>query len=392
MRWNEMKREWVINGRFLSQPISGVQRYAREIVKSLDDALRENHPFAEDLSLKLVLPPGANALLGLSRIEVVDSGRAGGHLWEQVHLPAVTRRGLISLCNSGPIWHPRQIVCIHDLNTRVVPASYSLPFRTLYRALIPALGRSAILVSTVSNYSANQLSHFRICNREKIRVIPNGSDHALNWKPVRSKKIQAAAGNNTIVVLGSRAPHKNLELMLKIADDLAELGLRLAVVGASNPKVFAPKSRVLAAAHQPGNVVWLGRISDNELAALLADCLCLAFPSLTEGFGLPPIEALARGCPVVVSDRASLPEVCGRAVLYAAPDDPDAWLRQFRRLVSEPDLHATLASGGPPAAARYTWRRSAEMYLSAMAECDGIDISSDNARMKTSLESRAASR
>ena len=91
-----MKREWAINGRFLSQPISGVQRYAREIVKSLDDALRENHPFAEDLSLKLVLPPGANAPLGLSRIEVVDSGRAGGHLWEQVHLPAVTRRGQAS--------------------------------------------------------------------------------------------------------------------------------------------------------------------------------------------------------------------------------------------------------------------------------------------------------
>lgn len=387
-----MKREWAINGRFLSQPISGVQRYAREIVKSLDDALRHNHPFAEDLSLKLVLPPDAIAPLGLSRIEVVKLGKTGGHLWEQVYLPSATQQGLISLCNSGPIRHPRQIVCIHDLNTRVVPGSYSLPFRVLYRALIPALGRSAMLVATVSNYSANKLKHFRICEHDKIRVIPNGSNHALNWAPVHSEKTRAVAAKNTILVLGSRAPHKNLELMLGIADDLAELGLRLAVVGASNPRVFAPKSQALAAAHQPGNVVWLGRISDNELAALLADCLCLAFPSFTEGFGLPPIEALARGCPVVVSDRASLPEVCGTAALYAAPDDPEAWVRQFSRLASEPDLHATLARGGPGAAARYTWQCSAEKYLSAMAECDGIDITSYKSRTKASLERRAASR
>jgi glycosyltransferase involved in cell wall biosynthesis len=368
-----MKRHWAINGRFLSQPMTGVQRYAREIIKSLDDALCDGHPLTENLEVRLVSPPGAfGAPLDLHRIELVETGKRRGHLWEQVDLPAAAPHGLVSLCNLGPIAHRRQIICIHDLNTRIVPYSYSLPFRALYRVLVPTLARTATVVSTVSNYSASQFSCFKLCDPAKLCVIPNGSEHALRWNAVHSEKTQAVAGKDTIVVLGSRAPHKNFELMLRIADDLAEIGLRLAIVGVSDAWVFAAKGHQMGVSREFRNVTWLGRISDNEFAALLRDCLCLAFPSFTEGFGLPPIEALARGCPVVVSDRASLPEVCGSAALYASPDDPRSWLRQFIRLRTEADLSARLARRGPTAAARYSWRQSAEKYLHGMAECDGI--------------------
>jgi glycosyltransferase involved in cell wall biosynthesis len=122
----------------------------------------------------------------------------------------------------------------------------------------------------------------------------------------------------------------------------------------------------------PSCISWLGRLSDNELAALLRDSLCLAFPSLTEGFGLPALEAMALGCPVVVSDRASLPEVCADAALYAAPTDGEAWLNAFLRLRNDFSLRGAMAARGRKQAARFSWSATAEIYLREMARLDGL--------------------
>lgn len=364
-------RHWAINGRFLAQPVTGVQRCAYEIVQALDDALWDDHPFAKGLDVRLVVPRGIRHFLNLRRIHVIETGRKSGRLWEQMDLPRAAPNGLVSLCNSGPIGHRRHIVCIHDLNTRIVPESYSWPFRAFYRVFVPALSRRAMLVSTVSQYSANQLEHFNVCDRSKIRVIPNGSEHACRWMAAHSEKTRKVAGKRTILTFGSSAPHKNLELMLLIAPDLERMGLQLAVIGGGDPRVFS--GRNMPRGFVSPNITWLDRISDDELAALIEDCLCLAFPSLTEGFGLPPVEAMARGCPVVISNCASMPEVCGTSALYAAPDDPAAWIRQFERLLHDQGLRASLVQRGPIEAARHSWSKSAELYLRCMAECDGFD-------------------
>ena len=122
-----------------------------------------------------------------------------------------------------------------------------------------------------------------------------------------------------------------------------------------------------------GSKSWLGRVSDGELAALLRDSLCLAFPSLTEGFGLPALEAMAVGCPVVVSDRASLPEVCGSAALFAPPDDQDAWFDSFVQLRGSQALRLQMIGKGRARASAYSWRATALRYLEAMAAADGVD-------------------
>ena len=122
------------------------------------------------------------------------------------------------------------------------------------------------------------------------------------------------------------------------------------------------------------NLIWLGAISDGELAALLADCLCLAFPSLAEGFGLPPLEAMALGCPVVVSDQASLPEICGDAALYASPTRPDQWLARFKALAGDPGLQQALVARGQARAQVFSWRAAALHYLTAMARVDGLEV------------------
>jgi glycosyltransferase involved in cell wall biosynthesis len=166
-------------------------------------------------------------------------------------------------------------------------------------------------------------------------------------------------------MIGSSAPHKNVGFILDMAERLANADLRIAVVGAADPRIFRGQSLIEAT-----NIHWLGRVSDGELAALLRDSLCLAFPSLTEGFGLPALEAMAIGCPVVVSDRASLPEVCGPAALFASPDDPDAWFDKFVQLRESRTLRLHMIDKGRTRASEYSWRATAMRYLEAMATAD----------------------
>lgn len=361
-----VRRCWAINGRFLAQPLTGVQRYAFEIVRQLDELVAAGSGLTTDLDLELVLPPDAQA----PRLAAIRTRRVGplsGHAWEQTVLPLCLRGGLLSLCNTGPLAIGKQILCIHDVNTLSHPQSYSLPFRLVYRALLPALGGRAARLATVSRYSAGELVRWRVAAADKITVIPNGHEHAARWQPRHSATTLAASGRNTIVVVGSKAPHKNMQLIVAMADRLAEAGLRVALVGSTDARVFRPPG-----AQEAGNILPLGRLCDEEMAALLQDCLCLAFPSLVEGFGLPPLEAMATGCPVVASPRASLPEICGDAALYASPHDPQAWLACFDRLRLEPGLRETLIARGKRQAATFCWLASARRYLHIMALLDAL--------------------
>ena len=368
-----MTRYWTINGRFLSQPVTGVQRYAREIVVALDQLMAQRHPLTRDLEIEIVGPPGTSQDLALEKIGQRVAGRGSGYVWEQFELPRHTRGGLLSLCNVGPLVAKRHDLCVHDVNTFLAPASYSWKFRALYRWLLPTLGWAAARVVTVSNFSAAQIARLGIAPPSKVTVIPNGREHASRWISRHSPSTRVVAGDQTIVVIGSPAPHKNVGMLLGLSKDLAAAGLKLAVVGALDAKVFA--SRQVAEVER--SVCWLGRVTDAEIAALLQDCLCLAFPSLTEGFGLPALEAMALGCPVVVSDRASFPELCADAALYGPPDEPHRWLAHFLALKEDRELRIEMRRRGMAAAQRYSWSHSAERYLEVLAEVDGVPLPSD---------------
>ena len=373
-----MARHWTINGRFLSQPTTGVQRYAREIVRSLDALIAEREPLTRGLELRLDCPPDSSEI-PLNSIERCEIGSTGGHLWEQTQLAtSLHGSGLLSLCNTGPLLSRKHIVCIHDANVWNAPQSYSLGFRASYKALLPLLGKTACNISTVSNFSLGELVRRDIVPSRRAFVAPNGHEHVLQWKPEHSSATRLAASRETIVMIGSAAPHKNVDLILGMADRLGKAGLKIAVVGMSDSHIFKTGS----ARAEARNIHWLGRISDNELAALLMDSLCLAFPSLTEGFGLPVVEAMALGCPVVVSERASLPEVCGNAALYAAADNPQAWFDRFMGLHNSKALRLQLTVKGKARASAYSWRASALRYLHAMAVADGVDTETKVVRLR----------
>jgi glycosyltransferase involved in cell wall biosynthesis len=361
-----MSRHWTINGRFLGQRVTGVQRHGLEVMHCLDELVSEGHPLAHGLTLEVLAPPSVGRPPPLRAIGVRTAGRLDGHLWEQVELPLHARGGILSLCNTSTVMRRKQIVCMHDINFLAFPQSYSARFRMVYRALLPVIGRTAACVATVSHFSADQLVEHGIVRRDKLIVVPNGHEHALRWQKRHSPATASAAGPGTIVIIGSPAPHKNVGMILGLASRLAAAGLRIAVVGRVDTKVFSGATR----AAEASNIDWLGGVSDEAMAALLTTSLCLVFPSFVEGFGLPPLEAMALGCPVVSSDRASMPEICGDAALYAAPDAPEDWYAALVELQRDAQLRMSLVAKGHVNVARYSWRRAAELYLEAMARVD----------------------
>ena len=353
-----MRRCLTINGGFLGQRVTGVQRYGREIVAELDRLLQDDR-LTSSLSAKIVAPAGSELGPPLRAIAFERTAARGGPLWHQFVLPFATRGVLLSLCNMGPLFASKHIVCIHDLNIVLAPESYSSAYRAYHRVMGPLLARRAAQVVTVSNFSARMLNDFGFRRLEQITVIPNGHEHVRRWQPSLSR--HAAMDPNQrpfIFVLGSRARHKNVDILFSIAKEIDALGLNILVAGASG-KVFS----TLEMHSVPSNVRMLGFVTDDDLAALYQNALCFAFPSLTEGFGLPVLEALAFGCPVLASNAASLPEVCGDAALYADPKSPRDWLDQIKRLRAEPNLGQLLRAEGPRQAKRFSWAKSAQLYL-----------------------------
>jgi glycosyltransferase involved in cell wall biosynthesis len=343
-----------INGRFLGQRRTGVQRYALEIVEGLDDLLQHERQYPS-LEAKIIAPNQTCLELNLGTISTLKTS-GGGPLWDQFTLAYRAEGVLLSLCNMGPIFTANHIICIHDLN---VPDSYRHAFRAYYRLVQPLIARNAARVVTVSSFSARMLSNYDFCPLNKITIIPNGHEHVKRWQPLRSQYYSLNANHRPFVfALGSRARHKNIDILFSIAQELDLLGLDLLVAGGSD-EIFS----VMRSKDIPPNVRTLGFITDDDLAALYQTAFCLAFPSITEGFGMPALEALALGCPVVASNSASLFEVCGDAALFADPMSPRSWLDQIRRLRNEPGLIQTLRAQGFNQAERFSWKKSANLYL-----------------------------
>jgi glycosyltransferase involved in cell wall biosynthesis len=350
---------WAINGRFVTQRMTGVQRYAHEIVAALDDVLAENRDAATGLAMRLVLPPGAEAVPSFARIGIRRTRLGSGHAWDQFILPFYASAGVLSLGNFGPAFVRKQIVCIHDANVFILPESYSRSFRLAYQTLLPWVGRRASRVATVSRFSADMLVNYGVCRREKIFIAPNGHEHVLRWDAKRARlPLIATLTRPYVLLLGSSAKHKNIDVVLEQAQALDEAGIDIVVAGGAS-SIFAARDEVAGRS----NIHHTGFVGDDELAALYENALCLVFPSKTEGFGIPPLEAMAKGCAVISSNAASLVEVGGDAVVYVDPDDGARWRDAIVGLAANEDLRASLAAKGRQRATLFSWKRSAELYL-----------------------------
>ena len=346
----------VINGRYLAARRTGVQRVAAALVGEIDQ-----HASREEVERwRLLRPPGAQAA-GLARISEVEAGLLSGQLWEQAVLPSRAGAALVlNLCNTAPIISPCNVVMIHDAQVFLSPESYGKVFRRWYAWLLPRIGRSALRVLTVSEFSKRSLVRFGVADAERIEVIPNGCDH-LTGPADASVRLRLGIDRLPyVVMMASLQKHKNVDVVFRAFERPELSGVQLVLVGGDDAAAFQAVGRP-----SPPRAVFAGRLSDAGLRGLLDGALALACPSLTEGFGLPPLEAMSRGCPAVVAPEGALPEVCGDAAVYADAADPEAWAAALAVLL-DPLVRARQVELGRERAACFTWEASGRRLLSVL--------------------------
>ena len=373
-----------INGRFATRPMSGVDRVAYELTAQLRQIANELSEGA--LVLKLLLPKCTSeqlfALSNSTLVEAKSVSKLPGQLWEQFALPFKAADGwAINFCNVGPIIGRRQILMIHDAQIYISPESYSFCFRLWYRMLQPFIARRASLLFTVSDYSKNRLEQERVFPKEKAQVIPNGADHMDRITADHSTLARyGLSSQKYFLVMGSVSKHKNLICALKAFATCSVESLRLVVVGGNVSEIMAVFSSSI-----DERVLLLGRVSDEELKALYTHANVFIFPSTTEGFGLPPLEAMYCGCPVIASNSGAMSEVCGDTVRYVDPNRPEDWTLAIEELAFDPKECEKISAKAHDWATKFTWRRAAMQLLQAIASYE------DESSLKVELKALDAS-
>jgi len=338
-----------INARFLTQPVSGTQRYAEEILNALDQ-----HADASRDGRRMIawVPPGEHRQPKWKNIDLRTGGKGSGHVWEQASLPFLSHDGwLLNLVSSGPLIHPRQIVTLHDAAIFSQPQNFSRSYGVFHRTLRPKLAARARLICTVSEFSRRALANAMGLDPEKFAVVPNGSDHLLRLTatPDTLSRRGLDAGKYVLFV-GNRAPHKNFKTAIEAFVALGRPDMLLVTVGIGRTAVFGAD----ICNDGPG-IRHLADVSDADLRALYEHAALLLFPSRYEGFGIPPLEAMSLGCPVVASSAAAVPEVVGDAALVVDPDDVNGMKQAMGALLNDPALRADLVGKGRDRAALFSW-------------------------------------
>jgi glycosyltransferase involved in cell wall biosynthesis len=350
-----------INARFLTQSLTGVQRYAVEVVRALDRLLAGDGR----RRFELVGPPGTPDSLALEHIPLRIVGRLTGHAWEQLELPLHARdRFLVSLCNAGPLWKRDQLVTVHDAAVFDRPEGFSLLFRRWYEILLRGLAGRVRRLVTVSQFSRERLSLHCKLPPERIELVHEGADHMRSIAPdARILDRHRLRDRPYLLLVGTRDPRKNISVILRALEQLRGYAFATVIVGGSNAQVFRGADAPIG-----DGVRYLGKVSDGELRALYEGAACFAYASSYEGFGLPPVEALACGCPTVVSRAAAVAEVCGDAVLYFDPHDPGDAAAVIGRVLGDAGLRATLRARGRAHVEQRTWSRCAGELLALLDE------------------------
>lgn len=257
------------------------------------------------------------------------------------------------------------VVTVHDLAALRYPELHPSRHVHQQQALRAALARAAVIVS-VSSATADDLVHLGV-RAERIVVTPLGVTHRTATAPVPDPP---PAGY--LLTVGESSPRKRYDIVLRA---LAQLDgdLRLVMAGPAAGDDARLRSLV-GALGLTSRVSRQGAVSDSMLAGLYDGALALCFPSMSEGFGLPVLEAMAVGVPVIASDIAATREVAGSAALYPAGDDAVAWVEAIQAVTSDASLRAAMATAGREQAAKFTWERTASATLDAYRRA--LDVTS----------------
>lgn len=266
----------------------------------------------------------------------------------------------------------RVITTVHDFSFHLHPDWHPRERVIYFRDNFWNNISRADTIITVSNFIRNQAVQEFGLPPERIRVIPNGVDHArfrVLPAPERdSARTRLSLPPRFVLFVGSIEPRKNLARLLEA------FAMLPAALRAECPLVLAGFSgwrntAIMDTLQRLGDHVrYLGFVTDDDLAALYNLATVFVYPSVYEGFGLPPLEAMACGCPVLVARAASLPEVCGDAARYADPLSAEDLGNSLRTMLEQADIRQTLRTLGPQHARHFTWKACAQAHAALFRE------------------------
>jgi glycosyltransferase involved in cell wall biosynthesis len=353
-----MRQKVFLNGRFLTQPITGVQRTAYELVTALDDLLDKGNVDKEMWSFTLIYSGELINPIKLKHIRLLKRGVLKGNLWEQLELPFYTLGYLlVSMCTVSALLKRKQMVMVHDAAFLVNPASFSLLFRIWYKFAIAILGKVARRIITVSNFSKQELVKHAGFKSEKITVIYNAADHILTYgEPEMDFKSKVLAMQPYCLAVSSLSANKNFKGLSQAIQKIDFKNHNMLIAGGV--------MSTLRYSEADNSVTYLGYVSNEQLRFLYANAALFIFPSFYEGFGIPPLEAMISGCPVLSTNTSSLPEVLGEACEYCDPANPDDIAAKISGLLNNPDRLRSLQTLGYAQAAKYSWHKSAMSLFS----------------------------
>jgi glycosyltransferase involved in cell wall biosynthesis len=310
---------------------------------------------------RLLLPPGASSDLVLEAIEVETVGERGGHMWEQRDLMrGAAGARLLNLGNSAPVLHRDKLVVIHDAAVFRTPRNFGRNYGHAHRALGWALARTG-RIATVSEFSRRELAQVLRLREESILLVRNGCDHFVGRAADESVlDVLGLERQRYFLFVGNPTPNKNLSVLLQAFARLERPEAKLVIAGSLDNSVFGGDGAPVGQ-----NVIHTAGRSDAEIAALYKHAAAHVFPSLYEGFGIPPLEAMASGCPVIASEIAVTREVCGDAASYFPPQDAEALAALMRKHWDEPHRSAAWQSSAADRVARFTWEASARSLIDA---------------------------
>lgn len=358
-----------IDARMYSSRFTGIGRYAYELIAHLAPLDQDNEyvVFLNGPEFETFVPPGPN-----SRAVRVDAKHYS--LAEQTSLLSALRKEELDLVHfthfNAPYFYRRPfVVTIHDLTLSFFPGrKMSSPLhRFAYHRVVSHAIRDSQGIIAVSEYTKGDILKLYDVPEAKITVTHEGIGE--EFSPSRPADVRLSGGlklkhGSYLLYTGVWREHKNLRRLLSaflsLAEDVPDIDL--VITGRHDP-LYGEILSMPAEAGLADRVRFVGHVSESELIALYRNARAFVFPSLYEGFGLPPLEAMSCGTPVVSSNASSLPEVCGDAALSFDPLSEDDMRRKLAMIVKDDGLHGELSKKGLQNVKRFSWKTMAEKTL-----------------------------
>ena len=360
-----MKLRIGIDGTPLLGPRSGVGNYTGRLFGALLAANPDwECLFYSNRSLAPLEPPLARAQHIYSRFSTRRT------VWMQCLLPGIIRRSRPDLCHfpnaTAPLWLKAPfVITIHDASLFLYSHCHPRARLISIRLALPIVARRAAAVITVSRHARSDLIRILDLPPEKVHVVYEAAP--AHFRPVcdvndleRLRK-KHRLPQQFLLYVGTIEPRKNLRRLVRAVRRLRRYGFphKLVMVGAAGWQIDA-LYREIEEQEMVDDVLFTGYVPDEDLPGLFSLATLFVFPSLYEGFGLPPVEAMACGAPVLSSNRSALPEICGDAAHLVDPEDEDALVDSLVALLSDGERRAEMTERGLQRAHSFSWERAAQ--------------------------------